>query len=129
MKALLQKLVDRLDLSPDEVEAAFETILQGEATPAQMGAFLVALRMKGETPAEIAAAAMVMRRRATPGPNAARSRGARHLRHRRRRRAGPSTSPPPRRSWSPGPESPSPSTGTGACPPGAAARISWPLAA
>ena len=39
---------------------------QGQATPAQMGAFLVALRMKGETPAEIAAAAMAMRRRATP---------------------------------------------------------------
>ena len=66
MKALLQKLVDRRDLSPDEVEAAFEAIFQGEATQAQMGAFLVALRMKGETPAEIAAAATVMRRRATP---------------------------------------------------------------
>ena len=66
MKALLQKLVDRLDLTPAEVESAFEAILQGEATPAQMGAFLVALRMKGETPAEIAAAATVMRRRATP---------------------------------------------------------------
>ncbi len=66
MKALLQKLVDRIDLSPAEVEAAFETIFQGEATPAQMGAFLVGLRMKGETPAEIAAAATVMRRRATP---------------------------------------------------------------
>ncbi len=65
MKALLQKLVDRVDLTPAEVEAAFETIFQGEATPAQMGAFLVGLRMKGETPAEIAAAATVMRRRAT----------------------------------------------------------------
>jgi len=66
MKAVLQKLVERLDLTPAEVERAFEAIFQGEATPAQMGAFLVALRMKGETPAEIAAAAMVMRRRATP---------------------------------------------------------------
>ncbi len=66
MKALLQKLVDRVDLTPAEVEAAFEAIFQGEATPAQMGAFLVGLRMKGETPAEIAAAATVMRRRATP---------------------------------------------------------------
>jgi anthranilate phosphoribosyltransferase len=37
MKALVQKLVDRLDLSPDEVETAFEAIFQGEATPAQMG--------------------------------------------------------------------------------------------
>jgi len=66
VKALLQKLVDRVDLTPAEVEAAFEAIFQGEATPAQMGAFLVGLRMKGETPAEIAAAATVMRRRATP---------------------------------------------------------------
>ena len=66
MKALLQKLVDRVDLTPAEVEAAFEAIFQGEVTPAQMGAFLVGLRMKGETPAEIAAAATVMRRRATP---------------------------------------------------------------
>jgi len=66
MKAVLQKLVEGLDLTPDEVESAFETIFQGEATPAQMGAFLVGLRMKGETPAEIAAAATVMRRRATP---------------------------------------------------------------
>jgi len=65
VKAILQKLVDRVDLSPAEVEAAFEAIFQGEATPAQMGAFLVGLRMKGETPAEIAAAATVMRRRAT----------------------------------------------------------------
>jgi len=66
VKSILQKLVERVDLSPAEVEAAFESIFQGEASPAQMGAFLVALRMKGETPAEIAAAATVMRRRATP---------------------------------------------------------------
>jgi anthranilate phosphoribosyltransferase len=66
MKVVLQKLVDRVDLSPEEVEEAFETIFRGEATAAQMGAFLVGLRMKGETPVEIAAAAAVMRRRATP---------------------------------------------------------------
>jgi anthranilate phosphoribosyltransferase len=66
MKVVLQKLVDRVDLAPEEVEEAFETIFRGEATAAQMGAFLVGLRMKGETPVEIAAAAAVMRRRATP---------------------------------------------------------------
>jgi anthranilate phosphoribosyltransferase len=66
MKAVLQKLVEQVDLSPEEVEEAFETIFRGEATAAQMGAFLVGLRMKGETPVEIAAAATVMRRRATP---------------------------------------------------------------
>ena len=66
MKAVLQKLVDQVDLSAEEIEEAFETIFRGEATAAQMGAFLVGLRMKGETPVEIAAAATVMRRRATP---------------------------------------------------------------
>jgi len=66
MRVVLQKLVDRVDLAPEEVEEAFETIFRGEATAAQMGAFLVGLRMKGETPVEIAAAAAVMRRRATP---------------------------------------------------------------
>lgn len=44
----------------------FEAIFAGDATPAQLGAFLIALRMKGETPEELAAAAEVMRRRATP---------------------------------------------------------------
>ena len=38
MKALIQKLVDRVDLTPAEVESAFETIFQGEATPAQLAA-------------------------------------------------------------------------------------------
>jgi anthranilate phosphoribosyltransferase len=66
LKAAVQKLVERRDLSAAEVEACFEIIFAGEATPALLGAFLVAFRMKGETPEEIAAAAEVMRRRATP---------------------------------------------------------------
>jgi len=66
LKDAVQKLVAREDLSPAEVDAAFESILAGEASPALLGAFLVAFRMKGETPEEIAAAAVVMRRRATP---------------------------------------------------------------
>lgn len=66
LKAAVQKLVERQDLSGPEVESCFETIFAGEASPALLGAFLVAFRMKGETPAEIAAAAAVMRRRATP---------------------------------------------------------------
>jgi len=48
------------------MEAAMETILAGEATPAQIAAFAVALRMRGETAEELAAAARVMRRRAKP---------------------------------------------------------------
>jgi anthranilate phosphoribosyltransferase len=66
LKGAVQKLVERRDLSPAEVEASFETIFAGEASPALLGAFLVAFRMKGETPEEIAAAAGVMRRLATP---------------------------------------------------------------
>jgi anthranilate phosphoribosyltransferase len=66
LKQAVQKLVERRDLAAAEVEACFETIFAGEASPALLGAFLVAFRMKGETPEEIAAAAAVMRRRATP---------------------------------------------------------------
>ena len=66
LKQAIQKLVERRNLSTAEVEATFEVILAGEATPALLGAFLVAFRMKGETPEEIAAAAAVLRRRATP---------------------------------------------------------------
>ncbi|MGO9829910.1 MAG: anthranilate phosphoribosyltransferase [Myxococcaceae bacterium] len=66
LKHAIQKLVEQRDLSTAEVEAAFEGILAGEASPALLGAFLVAFRMKGETPEEVAAAAAVLRRRATP---------------------------------------------------------------
>ncbi|MEE3331214.1 MAG: anthranilate phosphoribosyltransferase [Myxococcota bacterium] len=51
-----------------ELEAAFGTIMDGEATPAQIAALLVALRTKGETVAEIAAAARALRTRASMAP-------------------------------------------------------------
>ncbi|MCB2227616.1 MAG: anthranilate phosphoribosyltransferase [Desulfarculaceae bacterium] len=54
------------DLSEEQMIAAMEQIMEGQATPAQIGAFLVALRMKGECLAEIAGAARVMRDKATP---------------------------------------------------------------
>lgn len=57
----LQQLVDRQDLSQATMHAAMMAVMTGEATPAQIGAFLVALRMKGETVDEITAAAQVMR--------------------------------------------------------------------
>ena len=50
------------------LEAAFGTIMDGEATPAQIGALLMALRTKGETVAEIAAVAKAMRARAEMAP-------------------------------------------------------------
>ena len=42
-------LVDRRDLTEAEASACMEELMSGEATPAQVAAFLVALRMKGET--------------------------------------------------------------------------------
>jgi anthranilate phosphoribosyltransferase len=62
----LNKLVGGQDLSSAEAEGAMRAIMEGQATPAQIAAFLVALRMKGETPAEIAAATRVMRSLMTP---------------------------------------------------------------
>ncbi|MBB3712575.1 anthranilate phosphoribosyltransferase [Limimaricola variabilis] len=50
-------------LSTEQAEAAFGILFDGDATPAQMAAFLVTLRMRGETVPEIAAAARVMRAR------------------------------------------------------------------
>ena len=52
------------DLSEEEAAAAMHEIMSGEATPAQIGAFLIALRMKGETVEEIAGMARVMRQHA-----------------------------------------------------------------
>jgi anthranilate phosphoribosyltransferase len=57
----LHKCIAGENLSVAEMEDAMRVIMQGEATPAQIGALLVALRMKGETTDEIAAAARVMR--------------------------------------------------------------------
>ncbi|MBI5379064.1 MAG: anthranilate phosphoribosyltransferase [Nitrospirae bacterium] len=59
------KAVQGKDLTGSEMRGAMEAILRGEATPAQIGALLVALRMKGETVEEIVAAARVMREHAT----------------------------------------------------------------
>jgi anthranilate phosphoribosyltransferase len=57
----IAKLLDRYDLSEDDAYAAMMQIMTGEATQAQIGGFLVALRMKGETVAEIAGCARAMR--------------------------------------------------------------------
>ncbi len=66
MKEMIHKLVDGVDLSEGEMVDAMEAIMGGEATHAQMAAFLTALRIKGETVAEITGAARVMREHATP---------------------------------------------------------------
>ena len=65
MQTALQKLLDKKDLSGSEMQAVMRKIMSGGATPAQIGGFLVALRLKGETVEEITAAATVMREMAT----------------------------------------------------------------
>jgi len=66
IKQVIRKVVERQDLTEGEMIEVMGQIMNGEATPAQIGAFITALRMKGETVAEIAGAARVMRERATP---------------------------------------------------------------
>lgn len=65
IQGAIGKVVNREDLSREEMEAAMNEIMSGEATPAQIGAFITALRMKGETVEEIVGAATVMREKAT----------------------------------------------------------------
>ncbi|MGI8422354.1 MAG: anthranilate phosphoribosyltransferase [Gaiellaceae bacterium] len=57
----LQRAIDGHDLSREEARAAMGAIMAGEATPGQIGGFLVALRVKGETADEIAGFAEAMR--------------------------------------------------------------------
>ena len=64
MKPLLSVVAGGQTLSAEEAAAAFEIIMSGDATAAQIGAFLMALGVRGETVEEIAAAAQVMRDKA-----------------------------------------------------------------
>jgi anthranilate phosphoribosyltransferase len=57
----LAQLLDGRDLSREDARGVMNTIMEGEATPAQIGGFLVALRLKGETADEIAGCAEAMR--------------------------------------------------------------------
>jgi len=61
MPSALRAVTERRDLSAEEMVEVMRTIMTGGATPAQIGGFLVGLRMKGETVEEITAAAQVMR--------------------------------------------------------------------
>ena len=65
IQGAIRAVTERRDLSADEMIATMRAIMTGEATPAQVGGFLIGLRMKGETVDEIAAAAAVMRELAT----------------------------------------------------------------
>lgn len=61
IKQALNQVISKSDLSEADMVTVMNTIMTGEATPAQIGGFLVALRMKGETVDEITGAAKVMR--------------------------------------------------------------------
>lgn len=62
----IAKLIEGQGLSRDQMTGVMNQIMSGEATDAQIGAFLIALRIKGESVDEIAGAAAVMREKATP---------------------------------------------------------------
>lgn len=66
LREALSKVVEGKNLSEDEARHAMDTIMSGEATPAQIGAFITALRMKGETIEEITGCARAMRAHAVP---------------------------------------------------------------
>jgi len=65
IRDLISKIVEGTDLTETEMVKAMDEIMSGEATPAQIGAFITALRLKGETVDEITGAARVMRKKAT----------------------------------------------------------------
>jgi anthranilate phosphoribosyltransferase len=68
IKEAINKVVDRIDLDENEMIQVMDEIMSGEATPAQIAAFITALRMKGETVDEIVGAAKVMRKKANKIP-------------------------------------------------------------
>mgnify|MGYP006176474449 CR=1 FL=1 len=66
MPAVIARVIGAEDLNQQEMTEVMKLIMTGEATPAQIGGFLVGLRIKGETVQEITGAAAVMRELATP---------------------------------------------------------------
>ena len=66
MQSAIHTVTQRQNLTHAEMAEVMQTIMSGQATPSQIGGFLVGLRMKGETVDEIVAAAKVMRTLSTP---------------------------------------------------------------
>jgi anthranilate phosphoribosyltransferase len=65
-KRLVGIVADGTPLSFEQSRTAFDIMMSGDATPSQMGAFLMALRLRGETIDEISGGAMTMREKAVP---------------------------------------------------------------
>ena len=66
IQSILRKVIEGQDLTREEAASAMNSIMSGDCTDAQIAAFIIALRMKGETAEEIAGCVEVMRRKATP---------------------------------------------------------------
>ncbi|BCH54574.1 anthranilate phosphoribosyltransferase [Agrobacterium vitis] len=66
LKPFIAKVASGQALTRDEAADAFNILMSGEATPAQIGGFLIALRMRGETVPEIVGAVTIMRQKMLP---------------------------------------------------------------
>ncbi|MGB3026032.1 anthranilate phosphoribosyltransferase [Paradevosia shaoguanensis] len=66
IKAALNKIAQGRDLSGEEMRSVISSIMSGEATASQIGAFLMGMRVKGETVTEIAAAVSILREKMIP---------------------------------------------------------------
>lgn len=66
IKRALNKIAAGEDLTGEEMRGVMRILMQGEATPSQIGAFLMGMRVKGETVGEIAAAVSVLREKMVP---------------------------------------------------------------
>ncbi len=66
LKSLIGKAANGQALTREEARAAFDVLMSGEATPSQIGGFLMALRVRGETVDEITGAVEIMREKMTP---------------------------------------------------------------
>lgn len=66
IKQALHKISERRDLTGEEMRSVMRIIMSGEATPSQIGAFLMGMRLKGESVGEIAAAVSIMREKMIP---------------------------------------------------------------
>ena len=65
LKPLIAKAANGQALTREEARSAFDVLMSGEATPSQIGGFLMALRVRGETVDEITGAVEIMREKMT----------------------------------------------------------------
>ncbi len=63
LHALSSSIIDGQQLSFAQMQTAFDEIMEGKASPVQLSCFLIALKMRGETPVDIAAGASVLRQK------------------------------------------------------------------